>query len=139
MTDVEVPLRWDHMRPGNLQEWADLNNLIARFDKTEECFEAADLAEDLESSTFTAEHDSWGIWTGEQLVAMGQILCRSACRRIGWRTPPRPSPDLVRRRRYPRRDGSDPTGSTRLRDRPLFRAYDSPGQRGPARSNRTAA
>lgn len=74
MTDTGAPLRWDHLRTENLHAWADLNNLIARFDETEEFFEAADLAEDLESATFTAELDSWGIWSGDQLVAIAQIL-----------------------------------------------------------------
>jgi len=74
MSDIGAPLRWDHLRTENCDNWADLNNLMARFDGTEEFYEAADLKEDLQSATFTAELDSWGIWMGDQLVAIGQIL-----------------------------------------------------------------
>ncbi len=74
MTATGTPLRWDHLRPENVQQWADLHNLLARVDETEEFLDAADLAEDLQSATFCAELDSWGVWSGDQLVAIGQII-----------------------------------------------------------------
>lgn len=74
MKDTGITVRWDHLRPQNLQQWADLNNLLARVDRTEEFFEAEDLAEDLASATFTAELDSWGMWWGDRLIGIGQVL-----------------------------------------------------------------
>lgn len=84
MNDIEAPLRWDHMRADNLQAWADLNNLIARFDHTEEFFEAADLAEDLESPRFTASRDSWCVWAGETMVAIGTVIAPEGLSNLGF-------------------------------------------------------
>lgn len=56
-----------------VEQWADLTNLLARVDGTEEFFEAADLAEELRGTGFTPETDTWAVWDGERLIAYGQV------------------------------------------------------------------
>ncbi|MDO5628870.1 MAG: GNAT family N-acetyltransferase [Mobilicoccus sp.] len=66
-------VRWDHLRTDDVDQWAELANLLARVDGTEEFYEAADLAEELDSTGFTPESDTWAVWHGEQLVAYAQV------------------------------------------------------------------
>lgn len=66
-------LRWGHLRPEDVPAWAELTNLCARADGTEEFYEAESLAEELTETGFTPETDSWAVWDGEALVAYGQV------------------------------------------------------------------
>lgn len=66
-------LRWTHLTPDTTSQWAELTNLLARVDGTEEYYEAEDLAEELTESGFTPERDSWAVWDGQTLVGYGQL------------------------------------------------------------------
>lgn len=78
MNHTSMALRWDHLRTGNLHQWADLNNLLARADDTEEFISPEDLAEDLESATFEPALDSWGIWSEDELIGIGRVIVPEA-------------------------------------------------------------
>lgn len=58
--------------------WTELTNLLARVDRTEEFYDAEDLAEELSEHGFTAERDSWALWEGDQLVGYGQLRVRES-------------------------------------------------------------
>lgn len=66
-------LRWSHLTADTVEQWAELTNLLAKVDGTEEYYEAEDLAEELTESGFTPETDSWTVWDGETLVGYGQL------------------------------------------------------------------
>ncbi len=66
--------RWGRLAPESVQQWADLVNTLARADGTEEYVEAEDLAEELTSTTFDPELDSWAIWSGPDLVGYGHVI-----------------------------------------------------------------
>lgn len=70
---MSTDLRWSHLTPDMVEQWAELTNLLARVDGTEEFYDAEDLAEELEESSFTPERDSWTVWDGERLVGYGQL------------------------------------------------------------------
>ena len=68
--------RWARLRAEDVPAWAELTNLLARVDGTEEFYEAADLAEELTEHEFDPELDSWAIWEEDQLVGYGQLRVR---------------------------------------------------------------
>ena len=70
-------LRWDHLHADVVDAWAELTNLLAEVDQTDEFYDAEDLAEELEESGFTPELDSWAVWDGDRLVAFGQLRVAS--------------------------------------------------------------
>ncbi|USQ77914.1 GNAT family N-acetyltransferase [Ornithinimicrobium cryptoxanthini] len=67
---------WGHLRTEDVPAWAELTNLLARVDETEEFYEPEDLAEELTEHGFTSELDSWTLWQAEQLVGYGQLRLR---------------------------------------------------------------
>ncbi|MGB3829006.1 MAG: GNAT family N-acetyltransferase [Ornithinimicrobium sp.] len=78
MSHVTSAYRWGHLRADTVDEWADLNNILARVDDTDEFLEAEDLLEDLDSPSFDAPRDSWTIWSGPDLVGIGRVLVPEA-------------------------------------------------------------
>ncbi|MGM0385952.1 MAG: GNAT family N-acetyltransferase [Actinomycetota bacterium] len=70
---MDPDLRWGRLDAAAVPAWAELANLLAEADGTEEFYDAADLAEELEESGFTPAADSWAVWHGDQLVAYGQL------------------------------------------------------------------
>jgi ribosomal protein S18 acetylase RimI-like enzyme len=68
--------RWARLRAEDVPAWAELTNLLARVDETEEFYEPEDLAEELEEHEFDPELDSWAIWEGDRLVGYGQLRVR---------------------------------------------------------------
>lgn len=72
-TQEAQALRWTHLTSDTVEQWAELTNLLATVDGTEEYYEPADLAEELEESGFTPETDSWAVWDEDRLVAYGQL------------------------------------------------------------------
>lgn len=66
-------LHWTHLDAGSVPAWAELTNHLAEVDGTEEFYDAEDLAEELGESGFTPERDSWAVWSGEVLIAYGQL------------------------------------------------------------------
>lgn len=73
MDPVTTTLRWTHLTPDTVEEWATLTNLLAEVDGTEEFYDVEDLAEELEEHGFTSELDSWAVWDDDLLVAYGQL------------------------------------------------------------------
>ncbi len=74
MSRTDTEYRWGHLSEDCLQQWADLTNLLATVDETDEFLEAEDLAETMRSPTCTPQRDSWGIWSGSELVGIGSVL-----------------------------------------------------------------
>lgn len=70
---MDANLRWGHLDPASVPAWTELTNLLAESDGTEEFYDAADLAEELEESGFTPARDSWAVWAGARMVAYGQL------------------------------------------------------------------
>lgn len=66
-------LSWTALTVETAPHWADLTNLLAEVDDTDEFYEAEDLAEELEEHGFDPELDSWAVWDGETMVAYGQL------------------------------------------------------------------
>lgn len=66
-------LRWTHLTADTVTQWAELTNLLAKVDGTEEFHEPEDLAEELEESGFDAVQDSFAVWADDRLVGYGQL------------------------------------------------------------------
>lgn len=66
-------LRWMHLNKDVVQPWAELTNLLAKVDGTEEYYEPEDLAEELEETGMDPAQDTWTVWDGDRLVAFGQL------------------------------------------------------------------
>jgi mycothiol synthase len=58
-------------------EWAELTNVLAVADATEEFYEAEALAEELEEPGVDPELDTFGVWTGGTLAGFGQLRVSS--------------------------------------------------------------
>ena len=76
-TSTTETLRWTHLTADSVEQWAELTNLLATVDGTEEFYEAEDLAEELEEPGFTPETDSWAVWDADRLIAYGQLRVAS--------------------------------------------------------------
>lgn len=72
-------LRWGHLTDDAVRQWAELTNLLARVDGTDEFYDAADLAEELTEAGVTPAVDTWAVWDGDVMVAFGQL-------RVGYTT-----------------------------------------------------
>ena len=66
-------LYWGTLHAGMVDAWASLTAELAVFDRTEEFYDAADLAEELTETGVTPEADTWALWDGDTLVAYGQV------------------------------------------------------------------
>ncbi len=78
MNETRTAYRWGQLSAETAREWAELHNVLARVDDTDEFLEVDDLLEDLGSSSFDSALDSWGIWSGEQMVGLGRVLVPEA-------------------------------------------------------------
>lgn len=65
--------RWDHLHPTDVEAWAELTDVLARADGTEESYSAEDLAEELVETGFDARSDSVAVRDGDRLVGYGQL------------------------------------------------------------------
>lgn len=70
---MSTDLRWTHLTADTTPQWAELTNLLAKVDGTEEFYESEDLVEELEESGFDPATDSWAVWDGSRLVAYAQL------------------------------------------------------------------
>lgn len=66
-------LTWTALTAETTSQWADLTNLLAKVDDTDEVYDAEDLAEELDEHGFDPARDSWAVWDGETMVAYGQL------------------------------------------------------------------
>jgi mycothiol synthase len=70
---TEPAYRWSHIAPGDVAAWTELTNLLATVDRTEEFYEAEDLAEELTETGVDPEQDTWAVWAGDTMVGYGQV------------------------------------------------------------------
>lgn len=70
---MTLPPRWSALDTAAAPAWAELTNLLATVEGTEEFYSADDLAEELEEPGFDAARDSWAVWHGETMIAFGQL------------------------------------------------------------------
>ncbi|WP_165962663.1 GNAT family N-acetyltransferase [Occultella glacieicola] len=68
-----MSLRWSTLDTDSVPAWAELTNLLAKVDRTEEYYEAEDLAEELGEPGFDPALDSIAVWDGDTLVAYSQL------------------------------------------------------------------
>lgn len=66
-------LTWTTLTADTVAQWAELTNLLAKVDDTDEFYEAEDLAEELTEHGFDPRLDSWAVWDGPTMVAYGQL------------------------------------------------------------------
>lgn len=69
---------WSHLQTDDVTAWAELTNLLARVDQTDEFYDAADLAEELTEHGVTPARDTWALWEADQLVGYGQVRFRES-------------------------------------------------------------
>ncbi|UQX89514.1 GNAT family N-acetyltransferase [Jatrophihabitans telluris] len=69
-------LLWRPLDTDDVQAWAELTNLVATVDDTEEFYEPEDLAEELVVPGFDPALDTIGVWSESTLVAYGQLRVR---------------------------------------------------------------
>lgn len=67
MTDY----RWARLRREDIPAWTALTNHLGRVDGTGEQYSAEDMAENFEAPLLDPERDTWTVWDGEDLVAVG--------------------------------------------------------------------
>lgn len=72
-TSAIETLRWTPLTADTVEQWAELCNLLATVDGTEEFYEPADLVEELQEPGVTPETDTWGVWDEDRLIAYGQL------------------------------------------------------------------
>lgn len=70
---TEPDYRWSHIAPDDVAAWTELTNLLATVDRTEEFYEAEDLAEELTETGVDPEQDTWAVWVGDTMVGYGQV------------------------------------------------------------------
>lgn len=70
---MSTDLRWTHLTADTTPQWAELTNLLAKVDGTEEFYEPEDLVEELEESGFDPATDSFAVWAGDTMVGYGQL------------------------------------------------------------------
>lgn len=75
---------WSHLSAADTPEWAELTEVLARHDDTDEIYSAEDLAEELQEHGFDPEQDSWAVRDGGALVAYGQLRVSDALTAEGW-------------------------------------------------------
>lgn len=75
---------WHHLTTADTPAWAELTEVLARHDDTDEIYSAEDLVEELEEHGFDPERDSWAVRDGDTLVAYGQLRISSALTAEGW-------------------------------------------------------
>lgn len=64
---------WAPLHAGIVNDWADLTNVLAEVDRTEEFYTAEDLAEELREPGVNPELDTVAAWQDDQLIAFGQV------------------------------------------------------------------
>lgn len=72
-----MAMRWGVLSEQHAAGWADLTNLLAKVDQTEEYYEAADLAEELHEPGVDPDLDTVAVWHQDTLVGFGQLRVAS--------------------------------------------------------------
>ena len=71
-----MTLTWTTLSVATAGQWADLTNVLAEVDGTEEYYEAADLAEELGEPGFDPGLDTVAVFQDSAMVAYGQLRVR---------------------------------------------------------------
>ncbi|MEO9237388.1 MAG: GNAT family N-acetyltransferase [Jatrophihabitantaceae bacterium] len=66
-------VEWGYLTDGLVEGWAELTNLLAKVDQTEEFYEAADLAEELVEPGVDPSQDTIAVSVDGMLVGFGQL------------------------------------------------------------------
>ncbi|WP_077488042.1 GNAT family N-acetyltransferase [Sinomonas mesophila] len=64
---------WKPIEPDHAPAWAELSNLLARVDDTDEFYEPEDLVEELGEPGVDPSLDTIAAWDGDTMVAYGQL------------------------------------------------------------------
>ena len=64
---------WKPIEPAHAPAWAELSNLLARVDDTDEFYEPEDLVEELAEPGVDPALDTLAAWDGDTMVAYGQL------------------------------------------------------------------
>ena len=64
---------WKPIEPAHAPAWAELSNLLARVDDTDEFYEPEDLVEELGEPGVDPALDTIAAWDGDTMVAYGQL------------------------------------------------------------------
>ncbi|WP_165617675.1 GNAT family N-acetyltransferase [Klenkia soli] len=76
--------RWSRLTDADTPAWAELTEVLARHDGTDEVYGADDLREELREHGFDPAQDSWAVHDGDALVAYGQLRTSTAPTAEGW-------------------------------------------------------
>lgn len=76
--------RWSRLADADTPAWAELTEVLARYDGTDEVYGADDLLEELREHGFDPAQDSWAVHDGDALVAYGQVRASTAPTAEGW-------------------------------------------------------
>ncbi|WP_369045991.1 GNAT family N-acetyltransferase [Sinomonas sp. P10A9] len=69
---------WKPIEAAHAPAWAELSNLLARADDTDEFYNPEDLVEELEEPGVDPAADTLGAWDGDTMVAYGQLRVTEA-------------------------------------------------------------
>lgn len=69
---------WKPIEPDHAPAWAELSNVLARSDDTDEFYEPEDLVEELGEPGINPVTDTLGGWDGDTMVAYGQLRVASS-------------------------------------------------------------
>lgn len=75
--------RWSTITPEDVEAWAQLSNHLADVDGTEEYFSAQDLTEELDDGYTDPARDTFSVWDGDTMVAMGRVWVKLTLDREG--------------------------------------------------------
>ncbi|MEN2745990.1 GNAT family N-acetyltransferase [Sinomonas halotolerans] len=64
---------WKPIEPAHAAAWAELSNVLAKIDDTDEFYEPEDLVEELAEPGVDPSLDTFGGWDGGTMVAYGQL------------------------------------------------------------------
>ena len=73
MAEAGSDVRWGSLSADDVGDWAVLTNLLAVVDRTDEIYQAEDLAEELREQGFDPAADTMAVRVDGQLVGFGQL------------------------------------------------------------------
>jgi mycothiol synthase len=72
-----MAIRWSTLTDDDVTAWAELTNLLATVDGTEEFYTAEDLVEELHEAGFDPALDSIAAWLDDKLIGYSQLRVAS--------------------------------------------------------------
>lgn len=71
--EAALNLSYGWIRNEDVRAWAELTNLLAVVDASEEFYESEDLLEELQEPGVDPENDTVAVWDGDKFIAFGQL------------------------------------------------------------------